>query len=90
MSQFEVLLGNKAQKQLMSLEPEIRVRVEELFKALEHTTVPFREYDLKKMAGSQNAYRVRLSGHCVLYEVIPSERKIKVTKIERRSDNTYN
>ena len=89
MSHFEVFLGNKAEKQFGLLDQKIRERISEVLKTLEQNPVPFKECHLKKMAGSENSYRIRISSHRVLYEVLPSERKIKVTKIERRSDNTY-
>ncbi len=53
---FEVVLGNKASKQLDSLEPKLTSRLKQLFEILEQIPVPARLYDLKKIAGSESNY----------------------------------
>ncbi len=86
---YAVLLGNKAEKQYRELEPKTLERVQELFKILESTPIPFRDYDLKKLKDEEDSYRIRLSSYRVLYRVFANEKIIRVTKIELRSDNTY-
>ncbi len=86
---FSIRLSNKAEKQYRELEPEMALRVDGLFKALEEKPVPATEFKLKKLAGTENEYRVRLSSHRVLYQVYWQEQVIRVSKIERKSDHTY-
>ena len=86
---FVVRLGNKAEKQFKELETDIRTRVNQLFADLEQTPIPFKKYDVKKIKGENDSYRIRLSRFRVLYQISYPEKIIRVTKIERRSENTY-
>ncbi|MCL5011711.1 MAG: type II toxin-antitoxin system RelE/ParE family toxin [Candidatus Marsarchaeota archaeon] len=86
---FSVKLSNKAEKQTLKLEPSIRSRVDELFTILESKPIPTADYDLKKIKGEENTYRIRLSSYRVLYKLFWDEKIIRVIKVEKRSDNTY-
>ncbi len=46
-------------------------------------------YDLRKVEGEQDTYRIRLSSHRAIYTVYWDEKTIRVTRIERRKGNTY-
>ena len=61
-----------------------------MFKLLELDPVP-REfhYDLEKIAGREDSYRARLSSFRAIYRVYWTEKVVRVDKIERKSDNTY-
>ena len=87
---FSVRLGNKAEKQFRALDRKMRERLETLFKVLELDPVP-REfhYDLEKIAGREDSYRGRLSSFRAIYRVYWIEKVVRVEKIERKSDNTY-
>lgn len=87
---FSVLLGNKAEKQFKALDQKMRERLETLFKVLELNPVP-REfhYDLEKISGRDDSYRVRLSSFRAIYRVYWLEKVVRIEKIERKSDNTY-
>jgi len=86
---FNVLLTNKAVKQCRSLERDLNSRAQELFKILENTPVPFKQFDVRKLKGSENDYRARISGYRVVYRVDWQARTVLVVKIERRSEHTY-
>ncbi len=86
---FSVLLTNRAKKQLIRLKPSLRSRVEELFEALEIRPVPAGEYDLKKIKGEADTYRIRISSYRIAYKVYWDRKAIGVAKIERRSETTY-
>lgn len=86
---FSVRLNNKAEKQFQGLESDFKERARQLFFDLEQAPVPFKKYDLKKIKGEANTYRIRLSRFRVLYTIFHEEKIVRVTKIERRSDNTY-
>ena len=83
------MLGNKAKKELRSLDREIKSRVLDLFARLEEEPVPYKEYDLRKIEARDESYRIRLSSFRVLYSVSWAEKIVWVAKIERRSENTY-
>lgn len=86
---FELILTNKARKQFKKLDTAMRGRVEELFNVLQLKPVPAEEYDLKKIAGELDTYRVRLSSFRVIYRVYWANKVVGVAKIERRSETTY-
>ena len=87
---FAVRLGNKAEKQLRKLEPSILSRVLELFKVLEYSPVPAKEFSLIKLSGREDTYRVRLSSYRVAYTVFWDEKVVRILKVEKRSETTYN
>ena len=86
---FSVRVSNKAEKQVRDLDSKMRERVITLFKVLEESPVPARQYDLLKLGGKQDSYRIRLSSYRVLYTVFPNEKIVRIVKVERRTDNTY-
>ncbi len=88
-SPFAVRLSNKAEKQFQELESGIKERVRRLFSDLEEIPVPFKIYDLKKVKGKADEYRIRLSRFRVIYQISYNEKTVRIAKIERRSDNTY-
>lgn len=86
---FSVFFSNKAKKQYAKLEAKIHDRAAELLEFLESEPVPAGEYDVSKLSGRDETYRIRLSSFRFVYRVLWNEKKIEVAKIERRSDNTY-
>ncbi len=86
---FNVFLTNKAAKQFQLLEVAMNLRIQELFKALEETPVPFKNYDVCKLKGSNDCYRIRRSSHRLVYDVDWRTQTVLVVKIERRSETTY-
>jgi len=86
---FSVLLSRKAEKEISSLDAEIRSRVTALFEALEQSPVPAKQYDVAKIAGRNATYRIRLTKHRVLYHVEWTTQTITILKVERRSETTY-
>ncbi len=86
---FSVILSNKAEKQYRKLEAGIRAKVKQLMNALEQKPIPAEEYDLKKIAGEEDTYRIRVSSFRILYRVYWEKKIIGVSKIERRSETAY-
>lgn len=68
----------------------MRERVEQLFNVLEQYPVP-RElhYDLSKIEGREDSYRIRLSNFRVIYRVYWDEKVLRIEKIERKDEHTY-
>ena len=66
---FEVRFSNKAEKALNSCNEKLRNRLKELFFKLQDAPVPAREYDLKKISGTDDTYRIRFSSYRVTYTV---------------------
>ncbi|HEV8289400.1 MAG TPA: hypothetical protein VGQ00_00395 [Candidatus Norongarragalinales archaeon] len=60
-----------------------------LWTTLRYAPVPANDYDVIKLAGDFEDYRVRLSSWRLVYRVFQDIRLIKILKIERRSETTY-
>ncbi|MDD5162945.1 MAG: type II toxin-antitoxin system RelE/ParE family toxin [Candidatus ainarchaeum sp.] len=86
---FEVRFSNKAEKFLKKCDGKIRARLNELFLKLGQNPVPAKEFDLRKIAGETDTYRIRLSRYRATYCVYWEQKIIRVLKIERRKENTY-
>lgn len=87
---FEVYFGNKcANKDYDNLDQKIRDRINEFCEVIKNVPVPFREYDIIKIAGKENIFRVRLGKHRMIYYVDELTHRIYILKIELRDDSTY-
>lgn len=87
---FKILLGNKAQKEYRELDPKMQARVNEVLEILETNPKPYGLVrDLKKLKGTENEFRVRLSSHRLLYKIDYYRYEVWVSKIDKKTDNTY-
>lgn len=86
---FEIKYSRKAKKFLADCEFKFKKRFELVSVALITNPLPAHEFDLLKIEGKDNMYRIRLSSFRILYEIFWNEKIIRVTKIERRKDRTY-
>lgn len=64
---------------------EYRERLTELLTVLKQNPVPFREFDVAKLKGFRDAYRVRLGKLRVIYKVDWSQRVITILVVAERS-----
>ncbi len=60
-----------------------------ILRKLENELIPYKEYDVKKISGTKNAYRIRKGKIRILYTIEKDIELIFVEKIERRSETTY-
>ena len=81
---FEVFLTNRAEKALKSLgDRGLRRRIEEMIDTLSHTYFP-KGYDIKKLKGVKNTYRLRIGDYRIIYTVNFNNSQIFVTSITPR------
>ena len=66
---FEVYLSSQSLKTLRRLDKRITERIKEFLSNLKTSPLPVREYDLKKISGAQDVYRVRLSSYRIIYKI---------------------
>lgn len=81
---FKVIIGKRAEKGIRSLPPAHIKRFAELVETLKINPVPVESFDVKKMRGSERAYRVRLGNYRVLYTVRWDEDTVVILKVEPR------
>lgn len=86
---FEIRFSNKVDKSLKDCNEKLKSRLKELFFKLQEAPVPAKEYDLKKISGVDDTYRIRLSSYRVTYTVFWEEKIIRVLFVELRDGSTY-
>jgi len=78
---YRVLIHPKVAKAIKDLPKALKVRLSEFIDALKDNPVPFRKFDIKKLKGQRDRYRVRLSDFRLTYEVDKKERLVMLLKI---------
>ena len=86
---FSVSLGNKAKKFLKSLDKKFKEKIDSVFETLEKNPWPAQEYDLAKIAGMEDCYRIRLGKFRINYHIDTDASEITVYRIEKKKDTTY-
>lgn len=81
---FEVFLTNNAEKALKALgDVKHTRRIEEAIDSFTHTYFP-KGYDVKKLKGVKNTYRLRIGGYRIIYMVDFKKSKIFVLAVSQR------
>jgi mRNA-degrading endonuclease RelE of RelBE toxin-antitoxin system len=78
---------DKIQKALDKLKADEKIKIKEVLDDLRQNKP--RGYDIKKLKGREDVYRIRKGKMRILYRV-DTNGEIYLLAIERRSDNTYN
>lgn len=87
---YSVFVKPKAKKYLDKVvAAEYREKIKEAIRFLATEPVPFREYDVKKVEGLEDNYRIRIGKYRFVYAIFRIENSIVVTKIDKRDENTY-
>jgi len=86
---FEIFLSNAAKKALKNLDKRIAERVKKALLALKTSPLPIKEYDIKKVVGEEDTYRLRISRYRIVYDVDWNNKTITVIKIDKRDEKTY-
>lgn len=88
--EFIIRATNEPQKFLKKCtDSKFKEKFEILKNTLKTKPYPADEYDLKKLKGQENVYRIRIGKYRVIYEVRNNELVILIIKIDLKSDNTY-
>jgi mRNA interferase RelE/StbE len=86
---FDVFLGREAEKTLGKIDKKLSVRIKQALLTLKLTPLPVKEYNLKKISGTDNIYRIRISDYRIIYAIYWDKKEINVIRIARRDDRTY-
>jgi len=81
---FEVWLKKNSEKFLLQINEKTRAKIIEILRTLEINPIPFRQYDVKKLKGFKNRFRIRKGKIRIVYEVLPEEFKVIVWDINFR------
>ena len=86
---FHVLIGKKAQKVFDELDRKIKSKFLSIFEVLELNPWPAKEFELPKIEGLEDCFRIRIGKHRVCYHVNTELKEITIYRIELRSETTY-
>jgi mRNA interferase RelE/StbE len=81
---YEVILHSKAGKEYNKLPERINTIFTGAMLALRDNPYPFREYDLKKLKGTENMFRIRVGDYRMVYTIEKKLKRVVVLKIGRR------
>ncbi|MCX6642011.1 MAG: type II toxin-antitoxin system RelE/ParE family toxin [Candidatus Bathyarchaeota archaeon] len=74
---FQIVLSNRSESDIKKYS-DSRRKLLELFIILRENPIPAEYYDVKKIEGRRDTYRVRLGDMRVIYEVDWSQRRIVI------------
>ena len=86
---FRVLIGKKPQKLFEKLDTKTQARIVSLFSILEANPWPAKEFDLDKIEGLNDCFRIRVGKFRVCYHVNTDLKEVTVYRIEQKSETTY-
>ena len=86
---FEIYLSNAALKALKDLDKRIVEKAKKALLTLKTSPLPIKEYDIKKVEGAEDIYRLRISRYRIVYRIDWGKKEINVIKIDKRSEKTY-
>lgn len=81
---FDVYFSNKAEKQYNAFEEKYRKQIEESLKTLMVDPIPAKKYDIKKLSGVEDSFRIRIGKIRIVYSIDWKIREIIIAKIEFR------
>ncbi len=75
---FEIKVKRRAVRALERLPRHYKLRVLEVLDGLRVNPIPFKEYDVKKLKGFEDAFRIRIGDIRVVYTINWSSRIITI------------
>jgi mRNA interferase RelE/StbE len=81
---YRVVLTNKASKGLERAPDHIRKKAFEALDALQESFAPVKQFDVKKLKGFDDTFRIRIGDWRIIYELRRKEKTIVVYEIASR------
>jgi mRNA interferase RelE/StbE len=81
---YSLKIKRKALKAVRRLPEGVKRRVEETLKVLQTKPIPARTYDIKKMRGVEDTYRIRIGDTRIVYTIKRGQRIIIIHYIGSR------
>lgn len=85
---FKVLLSSRAKKELDNFEEKYRNRIARLFEILSFDPVPAKLFDVRKLEGADDAFRIRIGRIRIVYAVVWQNKDVIIARIGLR-ENVY-
>lgn len=84
MTSYEVLIHKKLAKSTNNLPKNHLEKFAKLIEALRINPYPWKEFDLKKIEGSEDTYRIRFGKYRIIYYIDKEQKTIHILKFEFR------
>ena len=81
---FDITIAQRAQKGSKKLPEHIKRRIVELLLILRENPVPAEYYDVKKLKGLADTYRIRFGDFRIVYEISWDKSEVKVLYVRPR------
>jgi len=81
---FRVIISRRARNSIKRLPEHYKRRAIELLLIFRENPIPAEYYDIKKLRGYTDTYRVRIGDVRVIYEILWNLKKVHILLIERR------
>jgi mRNA interferase RelE/StbE len=81
---FQVIVSQRARKSFRKLGEHYKRRIAELLLLFQQNPVPSEHYDVKKLKGYADSYRVRIGDFRIIYEIVWESKNVHVLVIEHR------
>ncbi|MFH2111152.1 MAG: type II toxin-antitoxin system RelE/ParE family toxin [Candidatus Bathyarchaeota archaeon] len=81
---FRVQMRKRAYKRLQDLSPTHHNTIAELIDILKTDPVPYHDFDVAKLSGRDNDYRVRVGNIRAIYTIDWTEKIITISRLEFR------
>lgn len=85
---FEIKISRKAAKFFKSLDDKQRNKIAQLIDVLQEAPIPFQLYNVAKIKGRENTFRIRIDPWRVIYRVYTKDNIIRILKLGNR-ENVY-
>lgn len=85
---YDILIHKRVGKSLKDTPKNILMRFALIVEALRINPVPWREFDVRKIRGSDDTYRIRIGDYRVIYFFEKENKRIHILRFEMR-DKVY-
>ena len=86
---FRVLVSPKPSKAIKELDAKLKERVDNIVNTLILNPWPARDFDLSKIAGMEDCFRIRTGQFRICYHVNTDISEITIYRFERKGETTY-
>ena len=84
MTSYEVLIHKKLAKSTKNLTKNHLEKFAKLIDVLRINPYPWKEFDLKKIEGTEDTYRIRFGKYRIIYYIDKEQKAIHILKFEFR------
>jgi len=81
---FRVVVHRKATQELKRLKKAHLKKFGVLLETLKTDPIPWKRFDVKKIEGEENTYRIRIGDFRVIYFLDKPTKTVHILKVERR------